>query len=113
MERATVLYDGGCGLCQRSVAFARARDRHRRLAFVAAQSPEGHALLTRHGLLATAHNTLVVIGPGRHVRSDAVVRLLRALPARWRLVAVLVWLVPQPIRDAAYRFVAARRHRAA
>jgi predicted DCC family thiol-disulfide oxidoreductase YuxK len=60
------------------------------------------------GTLATA----LVEADGRiYARSDAVLRVLRSLGGLFRLLAGLGPLIPRRLRDGAYDFVAARRHR--
>jgi len=44
-------------------------------------------------------------------RSAAVMAALRVLPQPWPAVAALAALVPQPLRDAAYRLIARWRYR--
>jgi len=48
----------------------------------------------------------------RSSRRAATLRIASRLTFPWRLAAVLLWL-PVPIRDTAYRLVAAIRHRIA
>ncbi len=107
-----LFYDGHCGLCHRSVAFALARDRKARFRFAPLQGetfgklvkPSQRDLLPDSLVLWTAGGELLT-------RSDAVLRLLRGLGWRWRLLATLGRLVPRPLRDWAYDRVAARRAR--
>jgi len=111
-----VLFDGVCNLCAGLVRFLLRRDRRRRLRFAALQSAAGQALLGRHGWAGIARaggtlETFVVIEAGRaRVRSAAALHLARRLPWPWPLLAVLV-LLPRPIRDALYAFVARHRYR--
>jgi predicted DCC family thiol-disulfide oxidoreductase YuxK len=44
------------------------------------------------------------------VRSAAALRVARYLGGAWTLV-LAAWLVPRPLRDAAYDFLARHRHR--
>jgi predicted DCC family thiol-disulfide oxidoreductase YuxK len=82
------------------------------LRFVASQSAEGQALLDRHGLGKAAGDTMVLASGGRaYVRSAAVVQVAKRLRWPWKAHAIL-WLVPKPLRDAGYRWVARRRRRA-
>jgi predicted DCC family thiol-disulfide oxidoreductase YuxK len=46
------------------------------------------------------------------LRSEAVLRIVRRLPAPWKYASVFLW-VPVFLRDAVYRIVAAIRHRVA
>jgi predicted DCC family thiol-disulfide oxidoreductase YuxK len=45
------------------------------------------------------------------VRSDAALHVLERLGGGWRALGALLRLVPRPLRDAAYDFVAGRRLR--
>ena len=106
-----VLFDGVCNLCNGAVQFLLRRDRRRRLRFAALQSAAGRALLEQHGLPTETLETLVVLAGGRaRVRSDAALLLARRLPWPWPLLAVCT-ILPRPLRDALYAFVARHRYR--
>lgn len=111
-----VLYDGACGLCQRSVRFLMARDRRDALRFAALEGPIGRSVLARHPDAEPSADSLrVVVGHGQPgervlVRSSAALAALAALGGAWRLVRVLEAL-PRRWRDTLYDAVAARRHR--
>ena len=105
-----VLYDGDCGFCHHSVRFVLRRERGDRLRFAALASATGRATLVRHGLPADYAGSTVLVEDGRaYTSSTATLRLAKYLRWPWRAGAAFL-AVPQPIRDAAYRFVA--RHRA-
>lgn len=111
-DRATVvLFDGVCNLCTGSVRFLLRRDRQGRFRFAALQSAAGQALLDQLGMAGDTLETIVVIEAGRAwARSDAALLLARRLPWPWPLLAVFV-VLPRPLRDALYAFVARRRYR--
>ncbi|HUR61122.1 MAG TPA: DUF393 domain-containing protein [Candidatus Thermoplasmatota archaeon] len=111
MRPATIVIDGDCGLCQRAAAYGMGRGRPGMLRFVAQQDTEGQEILHRFGLASEAGSTMVaVVGDKAYVRSAAVVQVAKRLRG-WRRAEAAVWLVPKPLRDAGYRFVAKRRHR--
>ena len=105
-----VLFDGGCGLCSRTVRFLLRRDARGRMRFAPLGSVAATALLRARGVaLADVPDSVVVVDDdGVHVRSSAVLRLLPELRAPWSWLGIAA-LVPCPIRDVAYRIVA--RHR--
>jgi len=108
---AVVLFDGVCALCAWSVRFVRPRDPHHYFRFVALQSPLGQQLVRAYGLDAPGPDSVVLIEQGRAwLRSDATLRIARRLHGLWRAAGVLL-VVPQPLRDAVYDFIAARRYR--
>jgi predicted DCC family thiol-disulfide oxidoreductase YuxK len=105
-----VAFDGDCLMCSRGMRFLAEHDRHRRLRFTPLQSPRGQRMEAAAGI-ASLSTVLVEADERIFKRSDAVLRLLDALGGFWRLPAALGRLLPRPLRDAAYDFVAARRHR--
>ena len=108
-----VLFDGTCAFCEGSVKFIARRDPAGRFRFGASQSPQGAAILAEHGLTREMTRSLVLIEDGQvYLRSTASLRIASQLTMPWRLAGALIW-VPRPIRDGAYRVVAAIRHRIA
>lgn len=120
-ERLLVVFDGRCGLCNRSVRWFLRRDRRDRLRFVPSESPKVAELLARNGIVASGSvsnpDTILVVcgagGPAEQilVRSQAVLALLGVLPRPWPAVAAVLRWIPRPVRDLAYRFVARWRYR--
>lgn len=106
-----VLYDGQCGLCDRVVQLVVRHDRRGRFRFAALQSEVGRALLERHGLPADALDTFVLVEGGRaFTRSRAALRTAGGLDAPWPLLRVFA-IVPRPLADLVYDFVARNRYR--
>ncbi len=114
MEGPIVLFDGPCHLCQFSVRFILKREKAAVLKFASLQSDFAKELLERYGLceeLVEGEGSLVLIENGRgYLRSSAALRLASYLRFPWNLLKVFL-LLPEPLRDGLYRFVAARRYR--
>lgn len=111
LDHAVVLFDGVCNLCNAAVNFVIDRDPGGYFKFAALQSEEGKRLLREYGAAGDALESLVVVEGGRgYRRSEAALRIARRLHGLWPLLYALV-LVPRPLRDAAYRYVARRRYR--
>jgi predicted DCC family thiol-disulfide oxidoreductase YuxK len=118
VKRLQVVFDGRCGLCNSMVRWLLRRDRNRRIAFVAAGSERGDALLAKYGRdSAEAARTILVIREGGRehntvlVRSAAILVLLKELPQPWPTAAQVLRWIPLPLRDAGYRIVARLRYR--
>jgi len=115
-----LLFDGECGLCDRTVRWVLDHDPGGALRFAPLQGETAPPLLARHGLAprsGAGFDTMVLVeepgGPRERarVRSAAALAIGRYLGGGWRLLAGLAWLVPRPLRDAAYRLVARHRRR--
>jgi predicted DCC family thiol-disulfide oxidoreductase YuxK len=107
-----VLFDGVCNLCNGAVNFAIDRDPASRLRFASLQSPSGRELLGRLGYPVTEADpaSIVLVDGGRvYERSAAVLRIARYLSGAWSLLVVFA-VVPAPLRDLVYRWVAAHRY---
>lgn len=107
-RKSIVFFDGHCGLCHGAVRFILDRDRRGRFLFAPLHSPAARTLL---GNRALQGDSLLLLEDGRLYQcSTAVLRIARRLGGGWRLVS---WLgvIPRPLRDAVYRFVARRRYR--
>jgi len=112
-----ILYDGVCGLCNRSVQFLLKHDKAGRFRFASLQSDFAQKVLNRHGIdpkdLDTVHVVENYDQPGERVlqRSDAVLRAGRELGGLWGASATIARVVPRALRDVVYRYVATNRYR--
>ena len=117
VQKTLVFYDGVCGLCDRLVQFLLPRDRRGVLRFAELQGE-----LARRELVPAGHDpadldTVFVIADWRTprqrvlARSTAILHAIDSLGGVWSAAARLARLVPVPIADAAYSFVARRRYR--
>jgi predicted DCC family thiol-disulfide oxidoreductase YuxK len=108
-----VLFDGTCAFCERSVKFIAKRDPEKYFRFGASQTPQARELLARHGFTRESARSLILIEGGQvYLRSTATLLIARRLRWPWSMAGAFL-LVPRPLRDAAYRVVAAVRHRIA
>jgi predicted DCC family thiol-disulfide oxidoreductase YuxK len=105
-----ILYDGVCVFCSRWVRFVVARDAGARFRFTPIQSPYGTRLAQTLGIDVGDPDTNAVIHGGMaYFKSDAALTVLSNLPG-WGFVRVL-FVVPKPMRDALYSFLARNRYR--
>jgi len=109
-DRAVLLIDGVCNVCEAWVRFIVPRDPRGRFAFAALQSPVGSKLLAEAGLPADYLDGVVLLEGGRaYTRSTALLRVFRRLSGLWPLFYALV-VIPRPLRDWAYEAFIARRY---
>lgn len=113
MKPKVLLFDGVCNLCNWLVAFVIRRDPGDYFLFVPLQSEKGEELLKGCGLSSGEMNvdTVVLVENEKcYTRSTAALRVFRRLNRLWPLLYVFI-VVPRPIRDIIYRFVARHRYR--
>lgn len=112
-ESPVVLFDGVCNLCNGSVQFILDHDRTHALRFASLQSDAGRALLTAHGMKVPEGDpdSIVLVDGGRtYERSAAALRIASHMTFPFWLVRAFV-IVPRPIRDVVYKFIARNRYR--
>jgi len=109
----TIYYDGHCGLCHRWVRFLLAGDSDGRLfrfaplqgeTFRARVAESARARLPDSVVLQSADGSL-------RVRSAAVVHVLRRMGGGWSALGAAIRLIPRPLRDGLYDWIARGRYR--
>ncbi|MDO8366298.1 MAG: thiol-disulfide oxidoreductase DCC family protein [Saprospiraceae bacterium] len=107
----TLLFDGVCNLCNASVQWILKRDPRGKFRFAALQSEVGQQLLKQHGLESGHFDTVVLaVGDRIFMRSDAPLEIVRRLGGLWTLLYFFK-ILPRPLRDAVYNFIARNRFR--
>ena len=105
-----ILYDGICIFCSRWIRFIVARDVARRFHFTPIQSPYGTRLAHALGINPDDPDTNAVVHGGVvYYKSDAALTVLSLLPRLSWMRALFV--VPKPLRDFMYNFIARNRYR--
>lgn len=106
-----VLFDGECNLCHGAVQFLLRRDRRAAFRFASLQSAAGRAALQRAGAVDAVPDSVALVHGARvRFKSAAALAIARRLGLPWSLAAVF-WLVPYPLRDWVYDWIARNRHR--
>lgn len=109
--RPIIVFDALCPLCSVQAQFVLRHDRRGHFRLASMQRLAGAALYRRFGIDPADPDTLIVVEGGRALRdSDAVLAIFAGLGWPWRL-AELARLVPRPLRDRLYRWVARHRYR--
>ena len=109
-DHPILLFDGVCNLCTGAVQFIIRRDPNAIIRFASLQSEIGQSLLATYGLKPNLTSIVFIENSNAYTYSDAGLRISRYLTGAWRFAA---WLriIPRPIRDIVYRFIAANRYR--
>jgi predicted DCC family thiol-disulfide oxidoreductase YuxK len=108
-----LFYDGHCGLCHRAVKFVLQHDRTGSAFRFAPLQGETFPREVPAERRAGLPDSMVVqtLDGSLLVRSDAWIHILQQLGGGWRLLGAATAVIPRPLRDAAYDFIARIRFR--
>ncbi|HEX9759606.1 MAG TPA: DCC1-like thiol-disulfide oxidoreductase family protein [Candidatus Acidoferrales bacterium] len=108
-----LFYDGSCGLCHRAVRFVLAEDRTgEAFRFAPLDGDRFNELIPEADRAALPDSLVVRTADGRLLtRSTGVLHIMARLGGLWRVMSIVVRVIPATLRDAAYDFIAAIRYR--
>lgn len=112
LQRRVVVYDGVCHLCHNGVKWIIRADKDKKIKFCCLQSKAAEPYMKICGLDRedVLRRFLFVEGPDSyHQGSAAALRVVSYLPLPYSALSTLV-VVPTPLRDAVYDYVAKRRY---
>jgi predicted DCC family thiol-disulfide oxidoreductase YuxK len=109
-----LLFDGFCGLCNGTVRVVIQLDPGGRIRFAPLDGDSAAVVFRDHPELREVDSLVLVERPGERdervlVKTDAVLGIARHLGGVWRTAAVLR-ILPRPLRDWGYDFVARHRY---
>lgn len=110
-EKNIILFDGVCNLCVSSVQFIIKRDPVGIFYFASLQSDVGVRLSENFGALIEKTDSIILIkGDKCYIESDAALKIASKLKGGWKLLYIFI-IIPKPLRDAVYRYVARNRYK--
>lgn len=105
-----ILFDGVCNWCNAWVSFTIAHDPDGQFKFGTLQSEQAQHILRDLQQSTTDYQTFILLEGCRvYTKSTAALRVVRQLSGWWPLYYVGI-LVPGPLRDVVYDFVARHRY---
>ncbi|MBT7924181.1 MAG: thiol-disulfide oxidoreductase DCC family protein [Opitutae bacterium] len=111
VQHLVILFDGVCNLCHGAVRFFIKRDSERHLRFASLQSESGRRILEKFGLPNDYLSSVVFVeGENFYLDSTAFLKACRHLGFPWSAANVFL-LIPRPIRDLIYKWIAGNRYR--
>ena len=106
-----LLFDGHCNLCNAWVQYVVKRDPSSTIRFASLQSVAGRRLLEEHKIDVNYIDSLVLFEEERFsVSSNAALRILSYFDG-WERYLIFLSVVPRPLRDLVYRFIAKNRYK--
>jgi predicted DCC family thiol-disulfide oxidoreductase YuxK len=113
LQAEMLFYDGHCALCHGAVKFVLKRDRSGTAFRFAPLQGETFAARVPESARKNLPDSIVVLTDhgALLVRSDAFLHILARLGGNWKRMASALRLIPRPLRDVVYNFVARVRYR--
>ena len=108
--RRLILFDGECNFCDASVQFIIKRDPKALFKFTSLQSDSGIDMLRKFGVSEKTDSIVLIEGDHYYTESTAALKIARNLTGLWKLCYIFI-VVPKPLRDIVYRFVAKSRYK--
>ena len=105
-----VLFDGDCHFCDQSVQFIIKRDPKVIFKFASLQSEVGQHIQSNYHTPKNIDSLLLIVQNKVYDKSSAALHICKYLTGLWKLLYILV-LIPKPIRDTVYDFIAKNRYR--
>ena len=110
-NKAIILFDGVCNLCNASVNFIIKHDTTKQFLFASLQSDATKEILLQHTVKKTHLNSIVLIEKGKvYYKSTAILRILKQLKKGIHLLYFFI-IIPLFIRDWIYTLVANNRYK--
>lgn len=107
---AIVMFDGECNFCDSSVRFIIKRDPQGYFKFAALQSEAGLELKEKYGISNHIDSFILIEDEIVYKFSDGALRVCKNLNGLWKYLYIFI-LVPRPIRNSVYKFIAKNRYR--
>jgi predicted DCC family thiol-disulfide oxidoreductase YuxK len=111
INNPVVLFDGVCNLCNSSVQFIIKRDSKSRIKFASLQSEFGVKVLSDFDQPKGVLNSVLLLKENRlYQKSNAALEIAKLLDGLWPIFYVFK-IVPAPIRDFIYDWIARNRYK--
>ncbi|MFB6465921.1 thiol-disulfide oxidoreductase DCC family protein [Cytobacillus sp. Hz8] len=107
--KGIILFDGECNFCNGSVQFVLKRDAKAHYQFASLQSEIGKKLLKQYHIPENVDSLVLIEQKQYYLKSQAALRICKNLRGIWKLGS-LFFVIPTPIRDVAYDFIAKKRY---
>lgn len=106
-----VLFDGVCNLCDASVQFIIEHDKKNIFKFSPLESDMSRFIISKHQIDTKKTDSILLYTPDKklYIKSTAALKIAAKLQFPIQLLSVFL-IIPKPIRDVVYNFIAKHRY---
>ncbi|MCF8302686.1 MAG: DCC1-like thiol-disulfide oxidoreductase family protein [Bacteroidales bacterium] len=108
-HKPIVLFDGVCNLCNWWVNWLDKHDKKDMFRLAHLQSPAANQLFNRLNISGAFNSVVLITGENYYVRSEAVLRIFKAIGGVYKLFWVF-HVLPRALRDKLYDYIARKRY---
>ena len=110
-EKAIILFDGVCNLCNSSVQFVIKRDKKHHFVFAALQSDVARDILLHYPTKITKKDSILLLQDKQlYSESTAALEIAKQFSGFWKLLQIF-WIIPKFARDYIYGMIAKNRYK--
>lgn len=107
-DQPLILFDGECNFCNSFIRFIINNEGSKKYFFASQNSTVGKEYMSNIQNSECINSIILFEHQKYYLESTAVLKIFRELRGVWKLVYILI-IIPKPLRDLAYRYVAKRR----
>lgn len=111
-NKKIILFDGVCNFCNDTVLKVIKFDKNNNFVFTSLQSDIGQKIVAYIKIDTTKTDSIILYEPkvSYDIKSTAALKIMSQFGGVWKL-SNLFWIIPLPIRDAVYDFIAKNRYK--
>ena len=111
-NKQLILFDGVCNLCNSSVLRIINHDKKNNFVFASLQSETGKQIANHFAIDTSKVDSIILVYSDTeyYIKSTAGLKIGKHFKGLWKLFQVF-WIVPTPIRDVVYNFIAKNRYK--
>lgn len=110
-QQPLLFFDGVCNLCNSSVQTIIKKDTQQKFKFASIQSDAAKEILLQFDNFNSDIDSIILLNKGEfYYKSSAVIRVCKILGGLYYFLFIF-WIVPKPIRDYIYDYVAKNRYK--
>lgn len=106
-----LFYDGYCYLCSSTIRLLIRFDMKKKLRFISLQKGLMTPKINKIIGIYNINESIIFLSNGKiHTKSNAIIKVIKTLGGAYKLISIF-YILPRPIRDFIYDFIAKYRYR--